>query len=217
MNSDTKVIIGVIIATALVIGGGAFWASRTPAQGPEANTLSSDQANRLVRDDDPVAGAQQDAQVTVVEFGDFECPACGALHGPLKQVKTELEGQPVRFVYRQFPLTQAHPNAQLAAEASLAAQAQGKFWEYHDVLFENQTQLERADLERYAESIGLNMDEFRVALDERTYQDAVAQDIADGRALSVRGTPTLYINNTQYTSQYSPTALKAAIESQLQQ
>lgn len=215
MDSDTKVIIGVIIATVLVIGGGAFWASRTPAQAPETTTLSSEQTGRLVHEDDPVFGAT-DAQVTVVEFGDFQCPACGTLYSPLKQVKEELSERPVRFVFRQFPLTQAHEHAQLAAEASLAAQAQGKFWEMHDAMFENQTKLERSDLEGYAEQIGLNMDDFRQALDEGTYRDAVAADIADGRALQIPGTPTVYINETKYSGQYSAASLKSAIESQLQ-
>lgn len=214
MNTDTKVIIGVIVATVVFIGGGAWYASQKPAATTEGQTLSAEQAARLVHEDDPALGAT-DAKVTVVEFGDFQCPACGALHSPLKQVKEQYQDQPVRFVFRQFPLTQIHEHALLAAEASLAAGAQGKFWEMHDLLFEGQTQLEREDLEKYAQQLELNMDQFRQALDEHSFQDAVAQDVADGRALNIRGTPTLYINGVQYTGQYSASALGAAIEVEL--
>lgn len=159
MNSDTKVIIGVIIATVLVIGGGAWYASKKPAATQPGQTLSAEQASRLVDEDDPTLGPA-DAKVTVVEFGDFECPSCGTLHGPLKQVKEMYKDKSVRFVYRQFPLTQVHKKAQLAAEASLAAQAQGKFWEMHNKIFENQSQLDREDFEAHAQDLGLNMDDF---------------------------------------------------------
>mgnify|MGYP002624585724 FL=1 len=135
MNSDTKVIICVVIATVVVIIGGALYANRNTNQAENHQTAPVDNPERLVGADDPILGAEN-ATVTVVEFGDFQCPACGALHPVLQQVKEDLGDQPVRFVYRQFPLTQIHEYAQLAAEASLAADAQGKFWEYHDLLFE---------------------------------------------------------------------------------
>lgn len=213
MNSDTKVILGVIVATVVIIAGGAWYASRN--QPTElGQKLSPSQISRLVHDGDPTVGPT-DAKVTVVEFGDFQCPACGQLYAPLKEVMQMYKDKPVRFVFRQFPLTQAHENAQLAAESSLAAETQGKFWEMHDIMFENQTKLTRPDLEAYAQQVGLNMDQFRQALDQRTYQDAVGQDVADGNALGIQGTPTVYINGVQYTGQYSVSALQTVIDKAL--
>ncbi|MGH9858278.1 MAG: DsbA family protein, partial [Acidobacteriota bacterium] len=92
------------------------------------------------------------------------------------------------------------------------AQAQGKFWEYHDLLFENQTNLEREDLESYAEEVELDMDRFRRELDEHTHAKTVNEDIADGRAVGVSGTPTIFINEARYTGPYSLDALQQAID-----
>lgn len=216
MNSDTKVIVGVIIATVVVILGGAYFASNNPSPAQQAAApVPEEQKSRLVQADDPSMGPE-DAKVTVVEFGDFQCPSCAAFYPALKEAEAALADESVRFVFRQFPLNQIHPFAQEAAEASLAAQAQGKFFEMHDMMFENQTQLTREDLERYAQEIGLNMDEFRKALDDNTYRDAVNADLADGRALGVAGTPTTFINGVRYTGPYSGAALIATIEEQLQ-
>lgn len=213
LTSEHKVLIGILIVTVAIIIGGAFLAG----QDANAPTTSAPVANqeRLVREDDPVLGAS-DAAVTVVEFGDFECPACGALHRPLKEIKEIYADDSVQFVFRQFPLQQ-HENAQLSAEASLEAQAQGKFWEYHDLMFENQQSLTREDLEGYAAQLELDMDSFRSALDNGTYTDAVEEDKIDGRAVGVRGTPSLYINGVNYTGQYSVAGLSAAIDQALAQ
>ena len=212
LSSDAKMGIGVLVATVLIIGGGAWYASQK--QSSQEPTVAAN-TERLVLEDSHSLGAD-DAKVTVVEFGDFECPACGALHQPLKETKEKYADQSVRFVYRQFPLAQ-HPNALLAAEASEAAAAQGKFWEYHDLLFENQTALEREDLEQYAEQLTLNMDQFREALDNDTYRERVQQDRSDGNAVGVNSTPTVYINGVRYTGQYSVAALSQAIDAALAQ
>lgn len=213
LSTDAKFGIGVLLTTVLIIGGAAWYGSTSE---PASNTpVVVDQPERLVREDDPVLGAS-DAQVTVVEFGDFQCPSCGALHPVLKQIKEQNQDKPVRFVYRQFPLTQIHDRALEASEASMAAQAQGKFWEYHDKLFENQRNLSNEDLQRYAQELGLNMDEFRAALDDGRFIDQIEQDIEDGRALGVAGTPTLFINNTAYRGTYSATELQSVIDSHLQ-
>lgn len=213
MTGETKVLIGVLAATVLIILGGAWWAGQRQAE-PVA-VPAADQ-ERLVRADDPVLGPAE-AQVTVVEFGDFQCPACGTLHPVLKHVKEQYADQSVRFVYRQFPLSQVHEYAQLAAEASLAAQAQGKFWEYHDRLFENQDALEREDLIAHARELGLDVDALTRALDEGTYREAVQQDLTDANILRLRGTPTLFVNGVQYTGAYTTDALAAAIDAALNQ
>jgi protein-disulfide isomerase len=209
LTTETKILIGVLAVTVLIIVGGAWWAGR-----PNVPVVAD--SARLVIPEAPVLGDSA-SPVTVVEFGDFECPACAALYGALKQVKDPQGGIPgARFVFRQYPLPQ-HPHAALAAEASLAAHAQGKFWEYHNQLFEHQDKLAREDLIEYARAIGLNVDDFTKALDEHTYKDAVQRDQADGLALRIQGTPSLFINGVLYTGNYAAADLKAAIEAAAQQ
>jgi protein-disulfide isomerase len=133
------------------------------------------------------------APVTIVEFSDFECPFCLRMHPTLKRVMEEYEGQ-VRLVFRQFPLTNIHPHAQKAAEASLCADAQGKFWEMHDAMFESPGQLAVADLKTHAAEIGLDAEAFAGCLDSGESADEVRADLNAGRALGLRGTPALYIN-----------------------
>ncbi len=209
MSSETKALVGILLATIIIIIGGAFLAGRggskpdTPGAHPEL----------LVRSDDPVLGPA-DAKVTVVEFGDFECPSCGAVHPMLKELKAKNKDASVRFVFRNFPLSQ-HEHAALAAEAALEAQHQGKFWEYHDLMFEHQTALTRADLEQYAKQVGLDVEAFKKALDDHTLRAAVDQDRSDGEALSVSSTPTIFINAVQYTGPFSVSGLQAAVDAAL--
>jgi protein-disulfide isomerase len=155
-----------------------------------------------------------DAKVTVVEFGDFECPACGALHPLLQQLKANNKDTSVRFVYRHFPLSQ-HPNAQLAAEASVEAAQQGKFWEFHDQLFTHQNDLDRASLEEYAQAVGLDINAFKKALDENTHRAFVIDDQSDGEAARVNSTPTVFINGIKFTGQFTVAGLQAAIDEHL--
>jgi len=208
ITSETKVTIGLLAVTVLVIVGGAWLSGQDRTD--DGGVIQVVQMDRLVRGGSAVLG-DQNAVVTVVEFGDFQCPACGVLHRVLQPVMRSDTGQSARFVFRQFPLPQ-HERAQLAAEASLAAEAQGKFWEYYDLLFDNQEALTRGDLERYAEQLGLDMAVFRAALDEGKYREAVQQDVNDGRALGVRATPTVYINGVRYTGRYVVEELQAAID-----
>ncbi len=208
MTTETKTLVGVLTVTVLIIIAGGFFAGQSsPTTTSQEQVVDSE---RLVREDDPSFGPT-DAAVTIVEFGDFQCPACGSLHLVLELVK---EANPdVRFVFRQFPLTRIHEFAQKASEASLAAGAQGKFWEYHDLLFENQSQLTRDDLITHAGTLGLDVSRFTSELDEAVYRSAVSDDQTDGNILGVRGTPTLLINGVQYQDQYSVHGLQAAIDS----
>lgn len=220
ITNETKVLVAILVATVAIIVGGAFIMGGGSGNGTVADPVA--EAERLVRSDDPVyangsSGDVADATVTVVEFGDFECPACIAVHPLVKQLKDQNADKSVRFVFRQFPLTQAHEFAQKAAEASLAAQAQGKFWEYHDRLFESQGKLDRDSLITYARDLGLDVDRFTRELDEGAYEDAVSQDVTDGTIVGVRGTPTFYINVQQYTGQYSINDFQAAIDAALGQ
>lgn len=139
------------------------------------------------------AAGPDTALVTVVTWSDFQCPYCAHLVPTLARLREEY-GDRVRVVHRHMPLPN-HPEAQLAAEAAVAAGAQGKFWAMHDRLFAAES-LARADLERIAGELGLDLPRFRAALDERRHRDAVADDAAAGSALGVAGTPTLFVNGT---------------------
>lgn len=156
-----------------------------------------------------------DAPVTIVEYTDFECPFCSRFANNLDEAISGFEGQ-VRVVVKQFPLA-FHQNAQLASEASLAAHAQGKFWEFHDLLWQNQRALTRPDLERYAEQIGLNMDQFRTALDERTYQEQVQAEFREGQGFGVRGTPTWFVNGQVQRGALPPAQIRSIIEQALEE
>ncbi|HXF50383.1 MAG TPA: thioredoxin domain-containing protein [Dehalococcoidia bacterium] len=144
-------------------------------------------------DDDPARGPE-DAAVTIIEFSDFQCPYCGRFfQQTLPQLMAQY-GDRIRFVYRDFPLDQIHPNARNAAIAAECADDQGRFWEYHDVLFSNQQALGVADLKRYAEQLGLDVAAFSACLDSQKYNDEVNADLRDGLQAGVTGTPTFFIN-----------------------
>lgn len=133
------------------------------------------------------------APVTIVEFSDFECPYCSRFLTTLKSVTEKYRDQ-VRLVFRQFPLNSIHSSAQKAAEASLCASDQGKFWEMHDLMFADQKNLQIKDLQSKAESAGLDLDIFESCLSSDKYQQRVLQDVAEGSVAGVTGTPSLFIN-----------------------
>lgn len=138
-----------------------------------------------------------DAPVTLVEYGDFECPHCRAAHPIVKSV-IERMGDRLRFVYRHFPITSTHPHAQHAAEAAEAAGAQGEFWAMHDLIFKNQEALEDDDLISYAEKIGIDASRVATALAEGTHEDKVRKDFRSGVRSGVNGTPTFFINGARF-------------------
>jgi protein-disulfide isomerase len=133
------------------------------------------------------------APVTIVEFADFECPFCGGFYPTLKMVEANYADK-VRLVYRQFPLTTIHPNAQKAAEASLCANEQRKFWEFYDALFSDQSRLDVASLKQRAQAMGLNTTAFNTCLDSGSQAPAIQKDREDARKIGVSSTPTVFIN-----------------------
>lgn len=134
--------------------------------------------------------------MTLVEYGDYECPACGAACGIIKEVQSALNGR-LRFVFRNFPLSK-HPHAEEAAEASEAAAAQSKFWEMHDTLFENQDALEEEDLITYAGNIGLDARRLGTEIEGGAHIARVREDFESGVRSGVDATPTYFINGVRY-------------------
>jgi protein-disulfide isomerase len=143
-------------------------------------------------DDDPAQGPAT-APVTVVMFSDFQCPACSATHPVLKKVLAEYAGK-VRFVVRDFPLTSLHENAFRAALAANAANAQGKFFEYTEILYTHQNALDAASLSKYAAQLGLNVKQFELDLSLEKTAAEVRKDMADGKSYGITGTPTIFVN-----------------------
>lgn len=135
----------------------------------------------------------EDAPVTIVEFSDFQCPFCSQAHGTLEQI-VEKYGPKVRLVFRQFPLTNIHKNAQEAAEASLCAAEQGKFWEMHDAMFSDQSKLAPEDLKATAKTLGMDEEAFASCLDSHKYASEITADVDDGVTAGVSGTPAFFVN-----------------------
>ena len=136
---------------------------------------------------------RSDAPVTIVEYGDFQCPTCKMAFPAVKVLLQKL-GSDVRFAYRHFPLEQLHPHALAAAEAAESAASQDKFWEMHDLLFENQPRFERRDLDGYARGLGLDLPRFASELDSRAHVGRVRSDVESGSRSRVRGTPGFFVN-----------------------
>ena len=152
-----------------------------------------------------------DAPVTLVQYGDYECPYCGAAYPIIKEVQARM-GERLRFVFRNFPITTSHPNAEQAAEAAEAAAAQGRFWEMHDLLYENQRRLSDRDLLSYAEQLGLDLERFGSELTEHAHAARVREDFMSGVRSGVNGTPTFYINGVRHDDSYELETLLAALE-----
>jgi protein-disulfide isomerase len=152
-----------------------------------------------------------DAPVTLVEYGDYECPHCGSAHAILLAVRERM-GPRLRFVFRHFPLAEMHPHAMHAAEAAEAAADQGKFWEMHDALFEHQEALEDADLIRYAQALGLDAERVERELVSSAHEPRVREQFRSGVRSGVNGTPTFFINGLRYDDSWDPDTLLEALE-----
>jgi protein-disulfide isomerase len=190
----------ILWVVVLLVIGGAIWgivklaSSQNPGSGINITTGSI----APVTDSDWVKG-NKDAKVTLIEYSDFQCPACGIYFQILKPLDKDL-GDKVRFVYRNFPLSQ-HANAKVAASAAAAAAKQGKLWEMHDLIFENQdkwSNLSNAEAKntfaQYAQSLKLNIDTFRKDMDAKDVADKINNDSQSGITAGVNSTPTFYLN-----------------------
>ncbi|MGH7733537.1 MAG: DsbA family protein, partial [Gemmatimonadales bacterium] len=151
------------------------------------------------------------AKVTLVEYGDFQCPYCGAAYPIVKELEREA-GALLRVVFRNFPLTNVHPRAEAAAEAAEAAGAQGRFWEMHDLIFENQRRLNPADLEGYARRAEVDLERFRADLEAHRWEPKVREQFRSGVVSGVNGTPTFFINGVRHDGGYGLEELLAAVK-----
>jgi protein-disulfide isomerase len=157
-----------------------------------------------------------DAAVTLVEFSDFQCPFCRAAAPALRQVENKF-GDKVQIVYRQYPIPSLHPNAFKAAEASLCANEQGKFWELHDAMFEDQNKLAVSDLKQTARKLGMDGKKFDACLDSGRYVEQVQNDQRDGQRVGVKGTPAIFINGVIVDGGSVPfSVLEAKLQKELQ-
>jgi len=163
-----------------------------------------------VTDDDHISGPD-DAPVTIVEYSDYQCPQCWEAHRELKEL-LKTHGDRVRFVFRHFPLITHNPQALPAAKAAEAAGRQGKFWEMHNALFDSQGQVSDADINRYAEEIGLDMARFHEDMEDEAIEERIREGRVSGVRSGVHGTPTLFMNGIRFEAPPTYEWLVAGVE-----
>ncbi|HVT09351.1 MAG TPA: thioredoxin domain-containing protein, partial [Polyangia bacterium] len=216
---------GTVLALLLVVLGGGYGLGRlatrdksgssgTEAAAAPGGPTAGDGVDRIrVPLDGPMKGPAN-AKVTIVEFSDFQCPFCGRVIPTLQQIEKNY-GNDVRVVFIHNPLP-FHPNAEPAAEAAIAADAQGKFWEMHDKLFANQQNLTRPDFEKYAQEIGLDMNKFKAALDSHAGKKKIDADLAIAKQVGVQGTPNFYIDGRNVQGAQPYEEFKKVIDDEIQ-
>jgi protein-disulfide isomerase len=154
------------------------------------------------------------AVIELVEFGDYQCPHCGAAYPVVKRIQEKMK-KDLRFVFRNFPLVESHPQAFAAALASEAAARQNAFWEMHDMLFEHQDRLDPSSLVQYAKHLRLDTAQFVKDLEDKQFSDKVEADFESGIRSGVNGTPTFFINGQRYDANWDETHLLAHLRSLL--
>jgi protein-disulfide isomerase len=164
----------------------------------------------VAEDRDHIQGPAE-AAVTLVEYGDYQCPYCGAAYPIIKEVQARMD-ESLRFVFRNFPISTSHPHAEQAAEAAEAAAHQGRFWDMHDLLYENQSRLGEEDLRSYAKELELDVPTFDRELAEHVHAERVREDFMSGVRSGVNGTPTFYVNGARHDGSYEIETLLAVLE-----
>jgi protein-disulfide isomerase len=182
------------------------------AQGAEKTPEQDTTVYKVAAGNGPSKGSKN-APLQVVIFSDFQCPFCKRVEPQLSELEKEY-GSKVHMTWKNYPLP-FHNNAEPAAEAAMAANAQGKFWQMHDKLFENNTALDRASLEKYAEELGLNMAKFKADLDAQKYKDQIQSDTKEGQAVGVNGTPAVFINGRKINGAYPWETFKKIADDEL--
>lgn len=216
MSNETKVLIGIGLATIVIVVAATFLVGGKSTSTPQ-NATPVTNPEALIRKDSHLLKADS-KKVTFVEFGDFQCPACGAAEPTVEQLLKDYKGK-INFVYREFPLD-VHQNSHIAAEAAEAAGAQGKFFEMHDLLFKTQKDWENDPnpidtYVQYAKDLKLDTDRFKKEVTAKKYESKIQADIKDGFALGVNATPTFFINNVKQDGGIDYTTYKDKFDSLL--
>jgi protein-disulfide isomerase len=211
------IIIAVVLL--LAVGGGA-WLFRSSKPQPPSTQKASATASSLAGANPPHVRGSDKAPVTLEEYGDFECPPCGALYPLLKKIEADYGEEKVRLVFRQFPLPQVHKHAMVAAYAAEAAGFQGRFWEMYDKLYTDQATWSKAPDARtffvdYARDIGLDMNRFARDMNNPDADARVRLDYERGRSLGVTGTPTIFINGRMMPAETTDKDLRAMIDERI--
>lgn len=177
-------------------------------------TAAPSRVDNVKTDGDPQIGPDN-AKVTIVEFSDFQCPFCKRFHDDTLDALIQKYGDKIRIVYRNFPLTTIHPEAQKAAEAAMCANEQDKFWEMHDLIYANQATMSVDLYKQFAEQLGLDTQKFNDCLDSDKFADAIAADQRDGTSYGVTGTPTFFINGWRLVGAQPLASFEALIDKEL--
>lgn len=216
------IVVGLLVVAAFLLGKltGDLGQTGTKVQETPASlapaVLSPEKWAKI--SEGPLAKGPSGAQIILVEFSDFQCPACGGAYPAVKKILSDYSGK-VRLVFQHFPLN-FHPLARPAAYASECAAEQGKFWEYHDKIFENQPALSEENLKKWAKDLSLNLSDFNSCLDNQKHKIKVDEGVSLGNEIGVGGTPTFYVNEKEvsWNSQTEgwESALRRYIEAELE-
>ncbi len=166
-----------------------------------------------VNEKDHVQG-NANARIELVEYGDYECPHCGRAYPIIKKIQQQM-GNDLKFIFRNFPISEAHPHAEAAALAAEAAALQQKFWEMHDMIFEHQDQLEWEHLLAYAQALKLDLNRFKSDVKSKALQDKIEADFESGIRSGVNGTPSLFINGKKFEGDWAGGELMEALRRQV--
>jgi protein-disulfide isomerase len=211
MSKESKILIAVLVGVVGIMIG-LFVVSNSGSEGPGA----VGDKTKIIRDNSHKIGS---GPVQLVEFGDFQCPACGAAYPNVERLLKDYDGK-ITYYFRNFPLVNIHQNANAGSNAAEAAGDQGKFWEMYRKLFEGQkvwnNKTDPTDIfVGYAGEIGLDVNKFKADLTEKKFQNLIDQDVADANALGVNSTPTFYFNGKKFTGTSTYESLKAEADALL--
>lgn len=216
---------GAIVFAGILIAGAVYYTNSKPVS-PQlgaaavptggSGTLNAPKVVGNLADDDPVLG-DPNARVTLVEFGDFQCPFCGRFFQTteVQIIEKYVKTGKARFVYRDFPLSAIHNEAQKSAEAAECANEQSKFWPYHNILYQRQSDLGQQNYKKWAGELGLNSKQFNECLDSGKYVQEVEKDLRDGQAAGVNGTPSTFVNGRIVQGAVPFAQFEAIIEEEL--
>ncbi len=206
MKTEIKMLLGIGIVCLAIFGVIALISGSNESEPADTSVLIRENSNKIVA---------ENAKVTLVEFGDYQCPACAAAHPEVQQILDEY-GDKITFVFRNFPLPQ-HSNAEIAAEAAEAAGEQNDYWQMHDKLYEKQADWEQSSdptgiFAGYAKEIGLNMEQYNAFVESKTAAQKIADDKKDGESAGVSSTPTFFLNGVKLTDSPTYENLKEQID-----